>query len=168
MKEPQRRRFSVIVTFRLSSGFKRCHDCEGRTTPGLDLYSFRNINLKGVSIAVSPERKLRIYRKNVALSRGFTLLAKVSRKTAEDIKLRKHLNAEALIKTMHTGFAGTRDHRTDNVPHNLMTIYAWTVFPVIPQCGKFLTRSSLMVSNHCSRMSFGNCSVVISWRNLSL
>ncbi|MBM9519389.1 transposase [Desulforhopalus vacuolatus] len=37
----------------------------------------------------------------------------------EDIKLRQHLNADALIKDMHTGFAGIRDHRTGTVSHTL-------------------------------------------------
>ncbi|MBM9520607.1 hypothetical protein JWG39_12360 [Desulforhopalus vacuolatus] len=37
----------------------------------------------------------------------------------EDIKLRQHLNADALIKDMHTGFAGIRDYRTGTVTHTL-------------------------------------------------
>lgn len=37
----------------------------------------------------------------------------------EEIKLRKHLNADALFKTMHTGFAGIRDHRSGIVTHSL-------------------------------------------------
>jgi hypothetical protein len=37
----------------------------------------------------------------------------------EEIKLRKHLNADALINTMRTGFAGLSDHRAGNVSHTL-------------------------------------------------
>jgi len=37
----------------------------------------------------------------------------------EEIKLRKHLNADALIKTMRTGFAGIDDHRSGTVTHTL-------------------------------------------------
>ena len=37
----------------------------------------------------------------------------------EEIKLRKHLNADALINTMRTGFAGLSDHRAGNVTHTL-------------------------------------------------
>jgi len=37
----------------------------------------------------------------------------------EEIKLRKHLNANALINTMRTGFAGLSDHRAGNVSHTL-------------------------------------------------
>ncbi|MBM9521300.1 transposase [Desulforhopalus vacuolatus] len=37
----------------------------------------------------------------------------------EDIKLRQHLNADALIKKVYTGFAGIRDHRTGTVNHTL-------------------------------------------------
>ncbi|MBM9519871.1 transposase [Desulforhopalus vacuolatus] len=37
----------------------------------------------------------------------------------EEIRLRQHLNADALIKTMHTGFAGIREHRTGTVTHTL-------------------------------------------------
>ena len=37
----------------------------------------------------------------------------------EEIKLRKHLNADALFKNMHTGFAGIRDHRSGTVTHSL-------------------------------------------------
>lgn len=38
---------------------------------------------------------------------------------AEDITLRKHLNADALVTTMRTGFAGIRDHRSGKVTHTL-------------------------------------------------
>jgi hypothetical protein len=38
---------------------------------------------------------------------------------AEEIKLRKHLNADALFTTMRKGFAGTRDHRSGSVSHTL-------------------------------------------------
>ncbi len=37
----------------------------------------------------------------------------------EEIKLRKHLNGDALIKTMRKGFAGLRDHRSGSVTHTL-------------------------------------------------
>lgn len=37
----------------------------------------------------------------------------------EEIKLRKHLNGDALIKTMHTGFDAIRDHRSGPVTHTL-------------------------------------------------
>ena len=50
-----------------------------------------------------------------------TLIKKQRREMArtENIKLRKHLNADALIQTMHTGFEGIRDHRAGNVTHTL-------------------------------------------------
>lgn len=38
---------------------------------------------------------------------------------AKDIKLRKHLNADALFSTMRTGFAGIQDHRSGKVTHTL-------------------------------------------------
>lgn len=38
---------------------------------------------------------------------------------AEEIKLRKHLNADALFATMRKGFAGIRDHRAASVSHTL-------------------------------------------------
>lgn len=38
---------------------------------------------------------------------------------AEEIKLRKHLNADALFATMRKGFAGIRDHRSGSVSHSL-------------------------------------------------
>ena len=51
----------------------------------------------------------------------------------EDIKLRQHLNADALIKTMHTGFTGIRDHRTGTVTHtladSLMAGLMWLHYP---------------------------------------
>jgi len=37
----------------------------------------------------------------------------------EEIKLRKHLNADALFATMKTGFDKTEDHRPGNVQHSL-------------------------------------------------
>ncbi len=37
----------------------------------------------------------------------------------EEIKLRKHLNADALFTTMRTGFAGIHDHRSGTVTHTL-------------------------------------------------
>jgi hypothetical protein len=37
----------------------------------------------------------------------------------EEITLRKHLNADALIETMRTGFAGIRDHRSGAITHTL-------------------------------------------------
>jgi len=37
----------------------------------------------------------------------------------EEIKIRKHLNNDALIKTVRTGFAGILDHRLGNVTHTL-------------------------------------------------
>ncbi|MGB3212287.1 MAG: hypothetical protein WBB19_16415 [Desulforhopalus sp.] len=37
----------------------------------------------------------------------------------EEIKIRKHLNADALFNTMRTGFTGIRDHRAGNVTHTL-------------------------------------------------
>ena len=37
----------------------------------------------------------------------------------EDIKLRKHLNADALFTVMRTGFAGLRDHRSGKITHTL-------------------------------------------------
>lgn len=38
---------------------------------------------------------------------------------AKEIKVRKHLNADALFGVMRTGFAGIRDHRLGNVSHTL-------------------------------------------------
>ncbi len=37
----------------------------------------------------------------------------------QEIKLRKHLNADALFGVMRTGFAGIRDYRTGNITHTL-------------------------------------------------
>lgn len=37
----------------------------------------------------------------------------------EEIKLRKHLNADALLSTMKTGFEQIKDHRPGNVQHSL-------------------------------------------------
>ena len=37
----------------------------------------------------------------------------------EDIKLRKHLNADALFTVMRTGFAGLRDHRSGKITHKI-------------------------------------------------
>jgi len=37
----------------------------------------------------------------------------------QEIKLRKHLNADALIDRMRTGFAGIRDYRMGNITHTL-------------------------------------------------
>jgi hypothetical protein len=37
----------------------------------------------------------------------------------KEIRLRKHLNADALITTMRNGFAGIKDHRSGNVIHTL-------------------------------------------------
>ena len=37
----------------------------------------------------------------------------------QEIKLRKHLNADALLGVMRTGFAGIRDYRTGNITHTL-------------------------------------------------
>ena len=37
----------------------------------------------------------------------------------EDIKLRKHLNADALLSRMRKGFAGIQDHRSGKVNHTL-------------------------------------------------
>jgi hypothetical protein len=37
----------------------------------------------------------------------------------KEIKLRKHLNADALFKVVRTGFAGIRDHRNGNTTHSL-------------------------------------------------
>ena len=37
----------------------------------------------------------------------------------DEIKLRKHLNADALLSTMKTGFEKIEDHRPGNVQHSL-------------------------------------------------
>lgn len=37
----------------------------------------------------------------------------------KELRLRKHLNADALFKTMRTGFAGIHDHRLGTVTHTL-------------------------------------------------
>lgn len=37
----------------------------------------------------------------------------------EEIKLRKHLNADALFATIRKGFAGIRDHCAASVSHTL-------------------------------------------------
>ncbi len=37
----------------------------------------------------------------------------------EKIWLRKHLNADALFATMHTGFSKIKDHRSSKVQHTL-------------------------------------------------
>ncbi len=37
----------------------------------------------------------------------------------EEIRLRKHLNADALFKTMRIGYAGIRDHRSGTITHTL-------------------------------------------------
>lgn len=44
---------------------------------------------------------------------------KKEKSRSEEIKLRKHLNADALFSTMRTGFAGIRDHRLGKVTHTL-------------------------------------------------
>jgi len=45
--------------------------------------------------------------------------AKKTTTRAHNIKLRKHLNADALIATMRTGFNKIKDHRPGNVQHSL-------------------------------------------------
>ncbi len=37
----------------------------------------------------------------------------------DEVKLRKHLNADALLSTMKTGFDKIKDHRPGNVQHTL-------------------------------------------------
>lgn len=37
----------------------------------------------------------------------------------QEINMRKHLNGDALLNTMRTGFAGIRDHRLGKVTHTL-------------------------------------------------
>ncbi|MFT5702603.1 MAG: hypothetical protein ACI8ZB_005526 [Desulforhopalus sp.] len=37
----------------------------------------------------------------------------------QEINMRKHLNGDALLNTMRTGFAGIRDHRLGTVTHSL-------------------------------------------------
>ena len=50
-----------------------------------------------------------------------SLMAEAKKTTAhaDKIKLRKHLNADALFAAMHTGFDKIKDHRPGNVQHSL-------------------------------------------------
>jgi len=56
------------------------------------------------------------------MSNQITVLVKAHRKNIarrEEIKLRKHLNTDALFATMKTGFDKIEDHRLGNVQHSL-------------------------------------------------